>query len=308
VTAIDEVVEVVVVTYNSAALIADLVSSLPAGMAGVRWHLTFVDNASSDDTVQRLRRLAPGARLVQTGYNAGYAGGINAGVAAAGPHTAVLILNPDVRLDPGCVATLIGELRQPGTGLAVPLLVDAAGERIDSQRREPTLLRAAGDALLGATRAGRIGALGQIVSDGRRYRAPTVVDWAEGSTLLISAECWARVGPWDESYFLFSEETEFALRARDAGFATRFTPHARATHLEGGSSGSPSQWPLVVANWVRLYRRRNGVVRASAFWAIVVLREASRAVLGRQTNRRALRMLLDPKRLCERPGPHTLRY
>lgn len=306
----DEVVAVVVVTYHSEPLLADLIDSFEAGLAGVRWHLTVADNDSADGTVPTLRKLSPEATIVEMRGNRGYAAGINAAVRAAvevaGPHTAILVLNPDVRLRPGCVQALLASLRTPGTGIAVPRLVDGDGDLIESLRREPAIRRTLADALLGATRAGRT-ALGEVVTDERRYAEPAVTDWAEGSTQLISAECWRAVGPWDESFFLYSEETEFALRARDAGFVTRYTPDALAVHLEGDSGTSPGLWRLLVLNRVRLYRRRHGRLLAAGFWAAVLLREAVRAALGRPTNRAAVRALLSPARFRERPGPAAVR-
>jgi GT2 family glycosyltransferase len=302
-----EAVAVVVVTYHSEPLLADLVASFGAGLAGLRWHLTVADNDSRDGTVTALRRLAPAATVVEMGGNRGYAAGINAAVAAAPPHTAVLVLNPDVRLGPGCVPELLRALRQPGTGIAVPRLVDGEGTLIPTMRREPSLLRIVGDALLGAGRAGRYAALGEVVTDQRRYTAPATTDWAEGSTLLISRDCWQACAPWDESFFLYSEETDFALRARDAGFATRFVPTARAVHLEGDSRRSPGLWTLLTVNRVRLYRRRHGPVATAAFWAALVLRELSRAVIGRRPSQAAVRALVNPRRLRHTPGPQLVR-
>jgi N-acetylglucosaminyl-diphospho-decaprenol L-rhamnosyltransferase len=301
-----ETVAVVVVTYHSESLLADLVASLGPGLAGVDWHLTVADNDSRDGTVAALRRLAPDATIVETGANLGYAAGINAAVAAARPHTAILVLNPDVRLEPGCAPTLLATLRQPGTGMAVPRLTDARGELIPTMRREPSVLRTLGDAFLGAERAGRFRSLGEVVTDPDRYAAPTTTDWAEGSTLLISAECWRACAPWDESFFLYSEETDFALRARDAGFLIRYVPDARAVHLEGDSRRSPGLWTLLTVNRVRLYRRRHGPLPAAAFWAALLLRELSRAAIGRRPSRAAVRALLSPRRLRQTPGPHLV--
>jgi N-acetylglucosaminyl-diphospho-decaprenol L-rhamnosyltransferase len=301
-----ETVAVVAVTYNSAQLVPDFLASLGPGLEGVDWHLTVADNASADDSAAVVRRLAPEATVVEVGRNAGYAAGINAALAKAGPFTAVLVLNPDVRLTPGCVQTLLGVLRTPGTGIAVPLLVDGEGTLIQTMRREPSVLRMLGDAVLGAGRAGRYPLLGEVVTDEQRYGEATVTDWAEGSTVLFSAECWERCGPWDESYFLYSEETDFALRARDAGLLTRFTPAARAVHLEGDSRVSPGLWTLLTLNKVRLYRRRHNAAAAAAFWAALVLRETSRAAIGKAPSRMAARALLSPTRLRERPGPHTV--
>lgn len=302
-----ETVAVVVVSYHSERLLPDLLASLGPGLAGVSWHLTVADNASTDRSVPLLRRLAPDATVVEMGGNRGYAAGINAAVAVARPHTAVLVLNPDVRLAPGCGPELLRALRRPGTGIAVPRLTDGQGTLIPTLRREPTIRRTLGDALLGARRAGRFPALGEVVTTEHSYRAEAVADWAEGSTLLISRACWQRCGPWDESFFLYSEETDFALRARDAGFATRFTPAARAVHLEGDSRQSPGLWMLLTLNRLRLYRRRHGRAGAAGFWTVLVLRELSRAALGRRPSRVAARALLSPSRLRATPGPELVR-
>jgi GT2 family glycosyltransferase len=298
-----ETVAVVVVTYHSEPLLADLIASFDAGLAGTGWHLTVADNASADGTLAVLRLLAPEATVVEMGANRGYAAGINAAVAAARPHTAVLVLNPDVRLGQGCVRELLTALRQPGTGIAVPRLVDGRGTLIPTMRREPSVLRIIGDAVFGAGRAGRCPWLGEVVTDRRRYVRPAVTDWAEGSTLLISAGCWRACAPWDESYFLYSEETDFALRARDAGFATRFTPAARAVHLEGDSRRSPGLWTLLTLNRVRLYRRRHGPLRTGCFRAVLLLRELSRAVIGRRPSRAAVWGLLRGRDRRDSPQP-----
>jgi N-acetylglucosaminyl-diphospho-decaprenol L-rhamnosyltransferase len=272
----------------------------------VDWDLVVVDNASQDDTVSLVHELAPRCTLVQTGRNAGYAAGINAGVRAIGRRDAYLIVNPDVRLRPGCIPTLLLELERPGVGIAVPQLENAHGELILSLRREPTLLRALGDLLLGAGRAGRFPLLGEMVSDSALYSRPQMTDWAEGSTQMVSDACWQACGAWDERFFLYSEETEFDLRARDAGWSTAYQPAARATHLEGGSAGSVTLWALLQVNRVRLYSQRNGPLAAAAFWAATVMREGSRSLMGRPQNRAALRALLTPTWFMEQPGPHSL--
>ncbi len=299
-------VAVLIVTYNSAGLLADLFRSLADGLVGVSWNLTIADNASSDGTVAALKELAPEANIVEMGRNAGYAAGINAAASAAGPRTALLVLNPDVRLAPGCVAELLTHL-SPGTGLVVPQLADGQSRLVVSMRREPTVLRAWGDTLLGARRAGRIPLLGEVVTSPASYQRPAVTDWAEGSTLLIGAECWNRCAPWDEGFFLYSEETDFALRARDAGYVTRYVPTARATHLEGGSGQSPPLWTLLTLNRVRLFRLRHGRMSTAAYWAALVCREASRALLGKRTSKCALKALVSPRRLREPRGPESVR-
>ena len=303
----DEQVAVVVVMYHSAALLPDLVASLASGMAGVGYELVAVDNDSPDDSAAVIQGLVPDVTLVRTGRNGGYAAGINAGVAAAGPHTAVLVVNSDVRLQPGCAVELLRGLRKPGVGVAVPRLLNSDGQLIDSMRREPSVGRAVVDAVIGARKAGSLGRVGEIVTDWDAYEREQQTDWAEGSTQLVSAGCWEACGPWDESFFLYSEETEFDLRARDRGFATLYVPTAHAVHLESGSGVSHGLWVLQVLNRVRLFRRRNGRAATAAYWSALLLREATRAAMGRSNSRAAVRALLDRDSLRLVPGPEMVK-
>ncbi|GAB2596907.1 glycosyltransferase family 2 protein [Microlunatus antarcticus] len=298
-----ERVVVVVVLYNSAEHLADFLSSLPAGLAGVDHELVAVDNDSSDGSPDLVEELAPDATVIRTGRNGGYAAGINAGVAAAGPHTAVLLLNSDVRLRPGCVPELLRRMRATHAGIVVPRLTDASGRLIDSMRREPSVAHSFWDAVLSAKVAGRVLELGETVTNPAAYGVEQWVDWAEGSTQLVSRECWDVCGPWDESFFLYCEETDFDLRARDAGLGTLYVPTAEVVHLEGGSSVSVDWlWRLQQVNRVRLFRRRNGRAATLAFWLVTLLREASRAALGRSKNRAAARGLLEPRLLTRSEG------
>jgi N-acetylglucosaminyl-diphospho-decaprenol L-rhamnosyltransferase len=229
---------------------------------------------------------------VAMGRNAGYAAGVNAAAAAVPPRDALLVLNPDMRLGAGSVRALLATLAIPGTGIAVPRLVDASGRLARSLRREPTVRRALGEALLGGGRAGRFPAFGEVVGNERRYQHPGTADWASGAAMLVARDCLDAVGPWEESFFLYSEETDFALRARDAGFALRYAPDAVAVHVGGEAHTSPLLWSILTVNRVRLFRRRHGRLHTVAFWLAVALNEALRALPGRPTHRAALRALL----------------
>ncbi len=289
---------VAVVTWNSAGDLPALVESLPAGLVGVgRWHLVIADNSSSDGSADVAARLAPDATVVAMGDNRGFAAGVNAAVAAAPSHRAVLVLNADVELAPGAASTLLAAAGQPDVGIAVPRLLDADGRVAHSQRREPTVLRALGEAVFGGYRAGWIPALGEVIRQPRHYARPNRPDWASGAVWLVTRECFAAVGGFDESFFLYSEETDFAVRARDRDYALAFVPHATARHRGGESSTDPSLYALLTANRVRCYRRRHGRVSTLAFRAALLLGEGARAVAGRSTSRAAV------SELVRRPPP-----
>ncbi|MER7515400.1 glycosyltransferase family 2 protein [Streptomyces sp. NPDC126499] len=294
-------VVVLVVTWNSARVLPGFLDSLPAGMKGLDWRLVVADNDSSDETVAVVRAHAPDATVVETGRNGGYAFGVNAALRAAAReedgYRAVLICNPDIRMGEGCAAALVEALGTPlpdggRVGISVPLLHEEDGTLVHSLRRESSLTRALGEAVLGNRRAGRFPRWSELVTTPAAYTGRTCADWATGALMALSRECVAACGPWDESFFLYSEETEYCLRARDLGLRTRLEPSARATHLGGDSRISPRLWSLLVANRVRLYRRRHGLAATAAFRGAVLLRELSRAALGREPARAAVAALL----------------
>ena len=223
-----------ILAYNSEQALPGLLASLPDALAGVDdWHLVVVDGASTDGTVNLVRRTAPEATCVDLGGNRGFAAAANAAIAAFPATGAVLILSPRVRLTPGCVKVMLDALHEPGAGIAVPRLFRGPGQPYPSLRRRPTLLRAFAEALLGGRLTRPFGALSELIADPAGYSSGTRADWATGAVTMMSRECVTRAGPWDESFFLYSEETEFELRAADAGFRLAFADVRRGPSGRG---------------------------------------------------------------------------
>lgn len=270
---------VIVVTYNSARYIDGLLNSLAA--ADLTLRVIVVDNGSADDTVQRARD-HPDVICVETGANLGFAGGINVGRRHAGLCRALAVLNPDLVLEPGALRGLLGALDDPAVGVVVPMLLDFAGHLYPSLRREPTLTRAIGDALFGQHFKHRPVVLSEIVRDEREYHDRHPVDWAVGAAMLISAACDRVVGAWDERFFLYSEEVDYATRARAAGFRVEYVPQARARHRGAGSGQSYELTALNAINRVRYfekYGKETGAMRAAVLLHLL-LRSASRSHRG----------------------------
>lgn len=286
-----------ILAYNSERMLPGLLASLPAGLAGVDdWRLVIADGASSDGTHDVARRLAPEAAVVGLGGNRGFAAAANAVISFDPSADAVLILSPTVRLSPGCVQPMLDALGRPGAGIAVPRLLRGTGQPYPSLRRRPTLLRACSEALLGGGLAGRVAALSELIPGPENYTSRTRADWATGAVTMMSRDCLKQAGDWDETFFLYSEETEFELRAADVGFRLAFAD-VNVTHLGGESRVRPELYALQCANKVRLYGMRHRRRPARMFWAAVVLGEALRAASRRApVHRAAVRKLLRERR------------
>ena len=279
-------IDVIIVTYNSAHVVGDLLDSLPAALGGLTADVVVVDNESTDETVKLLES-RDDCRVVRS-TNVGYAGGINRGVREASGADAILILNPDARLHECSVPLLLKALSEPHTGIVAPQVRSADGGLEPSLRRKPTLLRA-----LGLTWTG-IALLSEYVRETSEYARPHVVDWALGAVLIMSRECFDALGGWDESYFLYSEETDLSLRARDLGILTRYEPRSVAVHIGGQSGRNDKTHAMQIINRVRLYHRRNGFVASWCYYWLTIVSELSWVMRGHRQSRFAILSLLRP--------------
>lgn len=278
----------VVVTYNSEDHIDALLDSLPEALGHLSHSVVVVDNGSSDRTLEVLARRSDCTVVRST--NDGYAAGINRAVQASPEARAVMILNPDATLDPGSAPRMLDALLKPGVGIVAPLVREKDGSLSPTLRRGPTLGRAGGLSFTG------LPAFTERVEDPQEYTSEHEVDWAVGAILLVDGHCFRALNGLDESYFLYSEETDFSLRAKDAGWATVFTPLAGAMHIGGGSGESANTHTMKMLNRIRLYRRRTGARRAWLYFAITVLVEVRRAAFGHRRSRQTVRALLRPSR------------
>jgi N-acetylglucosaminyl-diphospho-decaprenol L-rhamnosyltransferase len=280
-------VAVVIVTHNSVGCIAKLLDSIPLALGGSTADVVVVDNESTDGTVD-LIRARKDCHVVE-GKNVGYAAGLNAGVRQTRSSVAVLLLNPDARLSPHSVARLLRALEAPGVGIVAPLIRNEDGSLFRSLRREPSIARALGLNFTG------VPALAEYVTKPEEYELPHVVDWALGAALLFSRTCYDAVGGWDESYFLYSEETDFCLRARDLGYVTLYEPSAEVVHIGGASGRNDTTHVMQILNRVRLYARRHPTGLAYVYWAATIASESSWLLRGHPQSRAAVRALLKPR-------------
>lgn len=286
---------VITVTYNSGAVLPQLLSSLGDGLAGIpHSEIIVVDNNSCDDSVAIAKAHPIGPRVIETGRNGGYSAGINAGMATVPADWDVLILNPDLQLAPGAAVEMSKRLTDPRIGVVVPQIVNEDGSLSLSLRREPSLVTAWSEALLGGRISNRLGT-GEVIADVQRYKSPGPVEWATGAILLISAHTRQAVGDWDESFFLYSEEVDFMRRVRMRGLTVEYEPRARAMHIGGDTKANPFLFAVQTTSRLRDFNARSGPVSRALFRAGVATGEAIRSIRNR-SHREALRAALSPVR------------
>ncbi len=261
-------VAAVVVDYDAGELLEACVRSLLDD--GVR-EVVVVENG--DPSTARSALDALSVPLVATGRNIGYGAGANRGIAASGDTEFVLVCNPDLRVHPGAAERLAAALdAHPDWAIVGPRIVDPAGEEYPSVRRFPSVVDAAGHALVA------------LVSPdnrfSRRYRDEVgselrAVDWVSGACFCARRSALEELGGFDEAYFMFAEDIDLCWRAHRAGWGVGVEPHATVTHLEGASRRRHPYRMLVAHHRSALRfeaRRAEGVER--------LLLPAAAAVLG----------------------------
>ncbi|HSR94707.1 MAG TPA: glycosyltransferase family 2 protein [Solirubrobacterales bacterium] len=220
-------VAVVIPSWNTMAFLPACLESLRG--QGVAIETIVVDNGSGDGSVEYLEREeAPHVALPE---NVGFAAAVNLG-AARTTARAILALNADTVLEPGCVRALFDALQADSTlGGVQPRILQLEG---GGSRSSPDAARlySAGQAL---TRDGRAFELGMGEEQGPWSAERREVFGVCGAACLLRRELFADLGGYDESYFAFYEDVDLNVRARIAGWRFEYVPEAVVWHLGNAS-------------------------------------------------------------------------
>ena len=221
-------VSAVVVTYNALPWLEQCLESLRGR------DVVVVDHGSSDGTVALVRERFPDAALVEE-ENRGLAFGWNTGIARTSGRY-VLLLNSDAWLHEGALDALVAFAdAQPRAAVVGPRLRNTDGTLQRSVRGFPTLWRLATEYLFLRKLAPRSRALNAFYAGGFAHDEVREADFLMGAVLLVRREAIDEVGPADDAFFLFSEETDWCYRFVQAGWKVLFFPGAEATHVYGAS-------------------------------------------------------------------------
>jgi N-acetylglucosaminyl-diphospho-decaprenol L-rhamnosyltransferase len=222
---------VVAVTFNGMPWIERCLES-------VRGHETVVvDHGSTDGTLELVRERFPDVRLVEQ-ENLGLAAGWNRGLRETGDSPYVLILNSDAWVAADAIARLAAFADEhPDVAVVGPKLLNPDGTLQRSVRGFPTPWRLATEYFFLRKLAPRSRALNAFYAGGFDHDEVRDADFVMGAAMLVRRAAIAEVGPLDEDFFLFSEETDWHYRFRAAGWRVVFFPGAEVFHVGGATHG-----------------------------------------------------------------------
>ncbi len=219
---------IVILTWNSRALLEGCLAALPAATEGVATELIVVDNGSRDDTAGVLTA-HPELIVIRNAENRGVAPARNQGLRRARGEL-VALLDVDTVAAPRAFTILVEQLRaMPRAGVVAPKMIGPDGALQYSCRRFPTLLDKLGRRL--PERWGR-SLTDDVELRGWDHATVREVDYVIGACQVIRAAALAEVGLLDERIFYGPEDVDLCLRMRLAGWSVVYVPAAMVMHLE----------------------------------------------------------------------------
>lgn len=240
------VFETVIINYNAGDALARCVSAVFTQSVATR--VTVVDNASTDHSVDNLRRSAAYSENLEIRVNEtnlGFARAVNAAVNRLGGEARyLLILNPDCEVLPGSVAELVNALdRDPGAALAGPVVVDRRGRPMKASLRQfPTPLNSF-MTFSGLWRLGRwFPSFRGVDQTGRMPSETAKADAVSGACMMLRRQLFLEMGGLDESYGMHCEDLDLMYRIARRGMHCLLVPSARVFHDQGLSSRSRRGW------------------------------------------------------------------
>jgi N-acetylglucosaminyl-diphospho-decaprenol L-rhamnosyltransferase len=274
-------VSVVVVSLNALPWLETCLES-------VHGHETIlVDVGSTDGTLELIRDRFPDVRVLER-ENRGLAAGWNAGIEDASGRY-FLLLNADAWAVGDGVARLAAFADEHSRAAVVgPRLANLDGTLQRSARGFPTVWRLATEYLFLRKLAPGSDALNALYAGGFDHANAREVDWLMGACLLVRRDAVEEVGPADEEFFLFSEETDWCYRFRAAGWQVWFTPDAEFVHV-GGAAHAGRMYRENLRGQLRFLAKHRGVEEAERARRLLLVGVRARAAFFPASRRDAYR-------------------
>lgn len=225
---------VVIVTKDSEAVISSCLRSIEKNVLAHVKETVVVDNDSHDQTLGVVSQF-PWVTLITKTENQGFARSVNEGVkATTGEY--VLLLNPDIEFEHDFFPEIVRLFHErKDIGIIGPRITFPDGTLQPSVRRFPTLLSQIIMFLKLDHIYGGFRSVQSYLATDFDYRKPQYAPQVMGACFFTTRTLWHTLGGMDEQFFIWFEEVDFCLRARNRGVKTFFTPAGSVRHALGHS-------------------------------------------------------------------------
>jgi len=274
-------VSVVIVSWNTCQLTLDCVRSLESSRNSLSTEIIVVDNASSDGTVEQLRRQFPHVNVIENRENLGFARGNNVGLKiCTGKYVA--LINSDVVVPQGCLEKMLSFMEENARiGMLGPKMILRDGSIGKSVYASPTVWNwfCNGLGLSSLFKHSKLFANFELADFD--YNKTQDVDMLTGWFWLVRSTALQEVGVLDDQFFMYGEDIDWPSRFRKAGWRVTYCSEAEAIHYCGASSDRAPTRFYVEMNRANLqyFRKHHGPLGVLGFWLAMWIQQLVR-VLG----------------------------
>ncbi len=269
-------VSIIIISWNTRDLLADCLNSIEQTAGDLKVEIIVVDNVSTDGSPDMVRRQFPHVQLLENDSNVGFAGANNQGM-ALGCGRYLLLLNSDAFLKPDSLRTAVHFMDEhPDVGVCGVKLLNPDGTFQGSYADFPTLKS---EFLLATGLGNRLVSPYYPSSPPWPGEEAHEVDWVAGAFMLLRSEVFEQAGGMDETYWMYSEETDWCYRIKQRGWKIYYLPQVAITHVGGGSTRQrrAEMVAQLYKSKVRFFAKNYGTVSGkrlrNLFWLIFWLRE-----------------------------------
>jgi hypothetical protein len=268
-------ISIIAVTFNTKRVVLDCLASIFETIKEMSFEVWVVDNNSTDGTVEAIRERYPGVNIIPNKENLGFAAANNQAFRQMNGRYA-LLLNADTVLTNGAVKELYDFMEaNPEAGMACGQLLNQDGSKQNSIANFPTLLTlSCNETVL------RILMPKRFPSKRREYVSPLKVDSCIGACLMVRKEAMDDIGFFDERYFFFLEETDWAYRMRLSSWGVYFVPRAEIFHAQGKTVGNSLNSRIMFYRSRYIFLKKWHPYSYPLFYSVVLLRLSANTLLS----------------------------
>lgn len=241
-------IAIIVLNWKQAKLTIETVDSLlKINHKNFKYQILIVDNASSDDSLIQFKEKYSQNKnisILETKNNLGYAGGNNFGIKKTiNKFDYILVANNDILVDPNFLDKLFKESLKNPNAILSPKIYFAAGfeywkDKYTAKEKGKVIWAIGGKMDWNNVYGSNIGI--DEVDHGQYDKSHPQIDFISGCCFLIPSKILKKIGLFDEKYFLYLEDADLTIRAKNAGYKLKFVPDSIIWHINSGSSSPNS--------------------------------------------------------------------
>lgn len=241
------------VPLNALVYLEPLLASIEQHTIGLSYEVIMVDNGSTDGTLEWVKEHHPEIQLIRNQANLGFTRGNNQAMALA-KGDFLLLLNPDTLLAEDCFGPQITYLRDnPEVAITIPKVLNSDGSfQQQSRRGDARPVEVFGYFLKLGKLFPKNSALNGYLQSWLPEDEVAEVKAVSGSCMFIRRQVYEQIGGLDEQFFAYQEDSDYCMRARQAGWKVMYVPLSSIIHY-GGEGGSKTQPYYAIFQWHRSY-------------------------------------------------------